>query len=382
MDDYLKWRKEFPILEKTTYLISNSLGAMPRAAAKALEDYSRVWTERGVRAWEETWWNMSANLADQIAPLIGAEPGTISIHQNVTMTQAIVASCFDFSGSQRKVLLTDKEFPSIQYFWYAQRRRGAEIELIETKEDSLRVPLEKLLAAIDDRTLLVPISHVFFRSAYALDVAAVVERAHRVGAHVILDIYQSAGVMPVELKKWKVDFAVSGVLKWLCGGPGACFLYVRPDLASTLEPSLTGWVAHPRPFDFEVGPGAYRSDSYRFMNGTPNVPALYAAAAGPEIIRQIGVGRIRERSLALTRRLIELAKSRGWRVHTPDADHERGGTVTLDVPRGQEVAEELIRREILVDYRPQAGIRVSPHFYNTEGEIDYLIGVIATILEA
>lgn len=382
MNDLLRWRKEFPILETTTYLISNSLGAMPRAVAASLETYARTWATRGVRAWEEGWWEMAVALGDKLAPIIGADPGTVSLHENVTLTQAVIASCFRFEGPRRKVVLTDKEFPSVVYFWHAQRHRGAEIELVRTEEDPLRVPTEKLLAAIDDRTLLVPFSHVLFRSAYVQDVAAIVEKAHRVGAHVILDAYQSAGVLPVEVKKWNVDFAVGGTLKWLCGGPGVAYLYVRPDLARSFEPTLTGWLAHPRPFNFEVGPGAYRDDPFRFLNGTPHIPAFYAAAPGLDVIGQVGVDRIRQRSLELTRRLIAGARERGWRVHTPETDSERGGTVTLDVPRGPEVLQELLRRDILVDYRPQAGIRASPHFYNTEDETDRLLSEIAAILAA
>jgi kynureninase len=381
MKDLLAWREEFPILRTTTYLISNSLGAMPRGVESALHDYAHTWGTRGVRAWEEVWWEMGLKLADLLAPVLGAEPDTISLHQNVTQTQAVIASCFQFDGPRRKVVLIDKEFPSILYFWYAQRGRGAEIELVRTEEDPGCVPTAKLLAAIDERTLLVPVSHVLFKSGCVQDVEAIVERAHRVGAHVVLDTYQSAGALPVEAKKWNVDFMVGGVLKWLCGGPGVAYLYVRPDLAPSLKPAITGWFAQPRPFDFQVGPGDYRDDAYRFANGTPAVAGFYAARPGVEIIREVGVERIRKRSLALTRRLMEGARAHGWRVATPDADEGRGGTVTLDVPRGPEVLEELLRREVMVDYRPGAGIRISPHFYNTEDEVDFAVAEIASILK-
>ncbi|MFB3127155.1 MAG: aminotransferase class V-fold PLP-dependent enzyme, partial [Candidatus Acidiferrales bacterium] len=237
MNDLLGWRKEFPILSTTTYMISNSLGAMPRAVSDSLATYAQSWATRGVRAWEEGWWELPVKLANKIAPLIGADPGTISLHENVTQTQAVVASCFRFDGPRRKVVLTDKQFPSVLYFWHAQQARGAEIELVRTEEDPLRVPTQKLLDAIDERTLLVPVSHVLFRSAYVQDVTAIVEKAHKVGAHVILDAYQSAGVLPIEAKKWNVDFLVGGTLKWLCGGPGVAYLYVRPDLHAKLTPT-------------------------------------------------------------------------------------------------------------------------------------------------
>ncbi len=381
MSELLAWRKEFPILEKTTYLISNSLGAMPRGVEVALGRYAETWATRGVRAWEEGWWEMAARVGDKLAPLLGADPGTVALYGNVTTTQAVIASCFRFDGARRKVVLTDKEFPSVIYFWHAQRAHGAEIELVATDDvDPLRVPLEKLLAAIDERTLLVPLSHVLFRTGYVQDVAAIVEKAHRVGAHVILDTYQSTGVLPVEVKKWNVDFCVGGAIKWLCGGPGVAYLYVRPDLRAKLEPTFTGWFAHQRPFNFEVGPNVYRDDIYRFLSGTPQIACFYGAEPGLDIIRQIGVERIRARSLQLTRYLLERARERGWRVHTPEAEGERGGTIILDVPRGPEVLRELLRRDILVDYRPQAGLRVSAHFYNTEEECDRLLAAITEIL--
>jgi len=380
MKDLLAWREEFPILKTSTYLISNSLGAMPRGVEGALQDYAHTWATRGVRAWDEVWWEMAYKLADLLAPILGADPGTISLHQNVTQTQAVIASCFRFEGPRRKVVLIDKEFPSIQYFWFAQQNLGLEIELVHTEEDPLCASTGKLLEAIDERTVLVPMSHVLFKSGCVQNVEAIVERAHRVGAHVVLDAYQSAGVMPVEARRWKVDFMVGGVLKWLCGGPGVAYLYTRPDLAQSLKPALTGWLAQPQPFEFRVGPGEYRTDAYRFANGTPAVPGFYAARPGMEIIREVGVERIRERSLILTRRLIGAAHEHGWRIGTPEADAQRGGTITLDVPRGPEVLEELLRREVIVDYRPGAGIRLSPHFYSTEDEIDHAIAEIASIL--
>ena len=376
----LDWRKEFPILDTTTYMISNSLGAMPRAVQESMNRYTEIWATRGVRAWEEEWWMMAERLAGKIAPLIGAEPGTTSLHVNVTTTQAVVASCFDFTGPRRKVVLTDKQFPSVLYFWQEQRRRGAEIEMVRTEEDPLRVPTQKLLDAIDEKTLLVPISHVLFRSGYVQDVAAIVEKAHKAGAHVLLDCYQSTGVLPVEAAKWNVDFVVGGVLKWLCGGPGLAYLYVRPDLHAKLKPMLTGWFAHKNPFTFAVEENDYTDQSYRFMTGTSQIPVFYAAEPGLDIINQVGVAAIRERSQLLTRRLIEGATERGWRVHTPEKDSERGGTVTIDVPDGYQVMQELVRRDFLVDFRPNAGVRCSPHFYNTEEEIDRVLAEIAAVV--
>jgi kynureninase len=379
MDHLLKWRDEFPILNRTTYLISNSLGAMPRAVYERVREYAEAWDTRGVRAWEETWWDLAANVGDRLGALLGTEPGTISLHQNVTLTQAVITSCFDFRPPRNKVVLVDMEFPSIVYFYEEQRRRGARIEMVKS-EDGIRIPLEKLLAAIDEQTLLVPVSYVLFRSACIQDACAIIERAHQVGAHVILDVFQAAGTVPLNLRELGADFAVGGVLKWLCGGPGVAYLYVRPDLRPKLEPALAGWMAHQRPFNFEIGKIDRRGDAYRFMNGTPHVPALYACQPGFEIIKQVGVERIRAKSVHQTERLIKGALEKGWRVNTPRDAAERGGTVSVDCPHAQEVMRELIKRDILVDYRPKAGIRLSPHFYNRDEEIDFALEQISEIL--
>jgi kynureninase len=379
MDELLKWRGEFPILDRSTYLISNSLGAMPRGVYDRLHSYADSWAERGVRAWEEGWWDMAVGVGDQIAPLIGAAPGEISLHQNVTVTQAVIASCFDLRRPRNKVVMTDLEFPSIQYFYHAQQQHGARVELVPSS-DPVRFDLDRFLAAIDETTLLVPISMVLFRSAYIVDVRAIIERAHRVGAHVILDVFQAAGTIPVDVRALGADFAVGGVLKWLCGGPGVGYLYVREDLRSRLQPALTGWLAHRRPFAFETGGIDSREDSFRYLNGTPHIPALYACQPGLEILNKAGIAAIRAKSVTMTTRLLEGALSRGWRVNTPQNPAERAGTVSIDCPHAYEVCRELLAREILVDYRPKAGVRISPHFYNRPEECDLALDQIDEIL--
>jgi kynureninase len=379
-DDLIEWRSEFPILENTVYMISNSLGAMPRKVYDRMRSYAETWATRGVRAWAESWWEMPVEVGNQIGPIIGAGPGEVTMHQNVTIAEAIVASCFEFEPPRNRVVYTGLNFPSVTYLYEAQKSRGAEIVMVES-DDGVGVSTEKLIAAIDERTLLVPISHVLFRSAFIQDVQPIIEHAHRMGAYVILDIFQSAGIVPLNVKELEVDFAVGGVLKWLCGGPGGGFLYVRPELAPELEPKMTGWMAHPHPFDFEVGPIRYREDGFRFLNGTPPIPALYAVEPGCRIISEIGVEKIREKSLRQTSRLMELALDRGYTVATPREPARRGGTVSLDVPYAYEVSRELIARDFIVDYRPGAGIRVSPHFYTKDEELDLTIQEIATILE-
>jgi len=379
MDELLNWRPEFPILERTTYLISNSLGAMPRGARDSLNAYADAWSQRGVRAWEEGWWQLADKVAGQIAPLIGARSGEVSLHQNVTTTQAVITSCFDWRGPRNKVVMTDLEFPSVQYFYHEQRRHGAKVELVPSG-NAVHFDLEKFLAAIDETTLLVPISLVLFRSSFIVNAKAIAEKARRVGAHVVLDVFQATGAIPVDVRALGADFAVGGVLKWLCGGPGVAYLYVREDLQQKLRPSLTGWLAHRRPFAFEAGAIDPREDAYRFMNGTPHIPALYACQAGLAILNKVGAQAIRDKSLRMTTRLLEGAKLRGWRVNTAENPEERAGTISVECPHAMEVSRELLARDILIDYRPQAGIRISPHFYNREAECDFALSQMEEIL--
>jgi kynureninase len=374
-----KWRAEFPIVETCTYLVSHSLGAMPRKTAAYLQEFADMWSSRGVRAWHEGWWEIGRETGNLLAPILGAPANAISMHQNVTVAQGIIASCFRYDGPRRKIVMTELDFPSNHYLFEGFRRYGAEIVYVPSA-DPVRLDLDRFLDAIDERTLLVPLSLVLFKSAYITDARAVIEKAHRVGAHVILDVYQGAGTVPMDLAAWEADFAVGGSVKWLCGGPGAGYLYVRPDLAATLQPAFIGWAAHESPFDFATGPIRYAGSPERFQSGTPNVPSLYSARAGYEIVAAIGVPAIRERSLQLTRRLIDAALAAGYRLNTPTSDHERGGSVIIDVPNGAAVADELIRRGVIIDYRPGAGIRVAPHFYNTEAEIDHAMAMLREIV--
>jgi kynureninase len=379
-DDLLRFRPEFPILERTTYMISNSLGAMPRGVQDSVQEYCETWATRGVRAWEEKWWMMALEVGDAIGAIMNAPAGSVSLQLNVTNCQAVVASCFDFSGKRNKVVYSDMNFPSVMYFWEAQRSRGARVQMVST-DDGVHVPTERLLDAIDEETLLVPISHVVFRSSYINDAKAIIEKAHRVGAHVVFDTFQSLGNVPVDVQELNADFTVGGVLKWLCGGAGTSYLYVRPDLGKKLQPKITGWFAHENPFAFEIGEIAYGDPPFRFMQGTSNVPGFYTAMPGLKIIQEAGVKRIREKSKKMTARLIELADQRGWKVNAPRDPEQRGGTVAIDMPNSKEVCAELLRQDVLVDFRPNAGVRFSPHFYNTMEEIDRAIQAVDEILK-
>ena len=375
MDPLLRWRDEFPILDRCTYLVSHSLGAMPQRARRHLAQFADEWDHRGVRAWHEGWWDIGRRTGDLLAPTLGAPAGSITMHQNATVAQAIAASCVSFDGRRRRVLLQDLDFPTNHYLYEGFRRFGAEPVYVPS-DDTVTAPIGRLVEAIDDHTALVPISLVLFRSGALQDVAPVVERAHRVGAMVVLDVYQAAGTVPLDLAALGVDFAVGGSVKWLCGGPGAGYLYVRPDLVAELRPSVVGWAGHAAPFGFETGAIRYAGSIERFQSGTPNVPALYSARAGYEIVAEIGVPAIREKSLRLTRRLMDAAARRGWRLNTPADDDARGGSVVIDVPDSPAVAERLIAADVIVDHRPNAGIRVAPHFYNSEADIDRAIEVM------
>ncbi len=377
MDDLLNWRPEFPILDNTVYMISHSLGAMPRRARDRLNEYAEVWGTRGIRAWEEGWWDMPVTVGDLIGNIIGAGSGEVIITQNVSICQGIVLSCFNWTQRRNKIVSEEMNFPSNLYNYHGV----AQARLVTVpSDDGITVPLERMLAAIDEQTALVSVSHVLFRSSFQQDLAAITRRAHEAGAMVLADIYQSAGVVPLNVRELGVDFATGGSVKWLCGGPGAGYLYVRRDLWSKLEPKFTGWMAHQRPFAFEAGPIEYADDIFRFLNGTPNVPAMYAARSGYEIVGEIGVERIRAKSLRQTRQLIQLAKEAGFRVNSPERDEQRGGVVVMDVPHGYEVTKELSRRDFLVDYRPGAGIRVAPHFYTKDEELDLTVREIQNVL--
>ncbi len=373
-------RAQFEILRHTTYLVSHSLGAMPKQARQSMAEYADMWESRGVRAWAEGWWRLALTLGDAVGRLIGAPTGSVVMHQNVSVVQSLIASCFDFAGPRNKIVYDALNFPSVMYVYEALRPLGARIHVVRS-DDGITVPLERLLEAIDEETLLVPVSHVIFRSGFIQDMRAIVERAHRVGAHVVADTYQSAGCVPVEVTAWDVDFATGGSVKWLCGGPGAAYLYVAPRLQTTLRPRLTGWAAHERPFAFEPGAVEYASDMARFQHGTPSVPALYAAKAGCEIVESIGVEAIRAKSKRQARRLIDQAAAAGIASNSPADPEARSGMVVLEVPEGGAVTQELLRREILVDFRPGAGVRFSPHFYTSDDEIDRAVGALSEILE-
>jgi len=354
---------------------------MPRRTYDRLREYADIWASRGVRAWAEGWWNMPVSIGDELAKIIGADPGTVVMHQNVSICQSLILSALEPTPQRNKIVYSELNFPSVMYVYEAHARDGKlRIEIVKS-DDGITVPLQRMLDAIDESTLLVPFSHVLFKSAFLQDAKAIIDRAHAVGALVVLDTYQSAGTVPFSVKELNADFATGGSVKWLCGGPGAGYLYVRPDLQQELQPKTTGWMAHESPFAFDTELH-YANNITRFLHGSPAIPALYAAMSGYEIINQIGVNRIREKSVRQTEYLIKLAEEAGFEVTSPKNSAERAGTVTVAHESAASIAKELIRREFVIDYRPGAGVRISPHFYTTDNELELVVEEMKKIRDA
>jgi kynureninase len=352
---------------------------MPRTVPDRLAEYAEAWRTKGVRAWASGWWEMPLAVGDAVAPLIGAAKGEVAMAPTVTLAQAAILSAMDFTRGRDTVVMTALDFPSVRYaFEQLAPKLGARVVVVPS-EDGIGIDQDRLHAAIDERTALVAVSHVLFRSAYILDAAALCAHAHAQGAVVSLDAYHSVGVIPVDVHASGADFLTGGVLKWLCGGPGGCFVYASPAARERFAPALTGWQAHRRPFAFDEAMD-YADGITRWLGGTPVVPALYAALEGPRLVGEAGLAAIRAKSARQTARLIALADARGYRVSAPPEAARRGGTVAFDVPHGAEVAQALLARDVVIDYRPGAGIRVAPHFYTTDEEVERVVGEIDEIL--
>ena len=379
MDPLDRWRDEFPILAHAVYMISNSLGAMPRQTARNLAEYAEVWATRGVRGWEERWWEMPLEVGNKIARVIGAPRDTVSMHENVTSAHMTALSCERPRPSRNVIVCSAMDFPSMIYLYRAQQANGFELRVVPGEAD-LSSSVERVVDAIDQRTAVVAMSHVLFRTSYIVDARAIAEKARAVGASMILDTYQSAGIIPVDVTDLGVDFAVGGCLKWLCGGPGNAFLYTRPDRLKTASPSFTGWVSRATPFGFDADDETRRPDAMHMMNGTPSIPAYYAALAGLDIINEVGVPAIRARSKAMTARLLALVDAHGFTSAAARDPERLAGTVAINVPDAALVSKTLKARNFLVDYRPPVGIRVSPHFYNTTDEIEQIVSELAAIV--
>jgi len=372
--DVAALRKRFPTLAKKTHFISHSLGAMPREAVDAVRDFTDRWTRESIEAWHE-WLPMVSKAGDEIGALIGAPRGTVTMHQNVSTWMGIIASCLDFTGPRNRVLSTDMNFPSVHYVWKEHERLGARLDLVKS-DDRITIDPQKFIDAIDDTTAMVVVELVLFRSGYLQDAKAIIRAAHAKGALTVVDAYQAEGTVPVDVVDLDADFFTGGSVKWLCGGPGAAYCYIKRELIERFEPRLCGWFSHEEPFAFELDRIRYRKDAMRYMGGTPSVPALYSSAPGREIVRKIGIPRIRQKSRRQVALAVGLAQSHGLKVNTPLNPDRRGGMVCVDFAGSERVHDQLLRRGFLVDWRPGSGIRLSPHFYTTDEEIESIFDEI------
>ena len=380
-DPLLAWREEFPTVETTLHFASHTLGAMPRGVEEALRRYALLWRSRGIRAWEDEWFRLPLETADVLASILAAGPGTVTMFENVTIAQAVALSGVDFAGPRRRLVCTAEDFPSVLYLYEGLARRGAEVVRVPARAAPgapagvapRHVEVADLVAAIDERTAVVALSHVLFRTAELLDLEPVVRRAHECGALVLVDAYQSVGTVPVDVGALGLDLVTGGSVKWLCGGPGAGWLYVSPRLRERFEPAVTGWFAHAEPFAFDPGPTRRDAGARRFYAGTTSVVAYAAARPGYEIVARVGVRAIREKSLRQTGRMIALADEYGFRVASPRAPEQRGGTVCLDLPRAAGVCQALLAGEVLLDHRPGVGLRLAPHFYTSDDEVEQVM---------
>ncbi|MDD9955797.1 MAG: aminotransferase class V-fold PLP-dependent enzyme [Anaerolineaceae bacterium] len=379
-DPLLAWRPEFPVLERCHYLVSHSLGAMPRGVRASLAAYADSWERRGVRAWNESWWTLGREVADSIAPLLNAPAGSLVLQQNASIANSVLFSALDFSDPRRnRVVISDMDFPSDSFALRQWTPPGVDICMLRSP-DGIGLDIDELLAAIDERTRLVSLSHVLFRSGCILPARDIVTRAQAVGAQVLLNGYHSVGVIPVDVAALEVDFYVGGTLKWLCGGPGGVFLYVRPDLLAGLRPKVSGWLALQQPFAFDSERFPLREDIGRLQNGTPGIASLHAIRPGIDIVRKVGVAAIRKKSRRQTALLVDLARRAGHALGSPLEAERRAGTVTLMPAHAWEVSRELLARDYVVDYREGAGIRIAPHFYTCDGEARGVMQAVDDIL--
>lgn len=371
-------RKEFPILERCVYLISNSLGAVPRQASEALHNFYLMWEKEGVGAWQKEWWSLSRIVGNQVASLLGAGEDEVTMMTNATHCHWVALSTKFLSRDERrnKVILTDHDFPSTIYaVSKISEFMGWKLEMVESSGHP-GINVEDILKRMDEKTIFVVTSHVYFKSAYIQNIKQIAARARQIGALSLIDGYHAPGIIPVNVKQLDVDFYVGGCLKWLCGGPGNAFLYVRPELSENLQPQLTGWFAHKNPFLFDKEM-EYAQGAFRFMSGTPPVPCLYTAKSGLDIVKKIGISKIRNKSLTLTEKIIKKAKERNFHLFTPEGENLRGGAVSISLFHAFPVKQALEKRGIKVDFRKGRDneediIRVGPHFYTRDEEIDIL----------
>jgi kynureninase len=362
-------RDQFPILDNSTYFVSHSMGAAPRNAKAALETYWDEWAGEGPEAWE-AWIPRIGEIADGIGAIIGAPPASVFLGPNVSVLQVALASCLSFAGPTRnEVVYESLQFPSLTYVWKEWERYGA-VNRIIPSDDGRSIPTERILEAITERTAIAVLSHAYYVSGALADIRAIQAHCREFGTLLCVDAYQTTGVVPYDVTQWDLDVVTGGSHKWLCGGPGCGWIYIKPSLLEYFRPAVTGWFAHAQPFAFEPAPIVHAPSMYRFATGTPTIPGYVVAKPGHDLIREIGVERIREHNVRLTSKLASLALERGLRVNTPLDPSRRTGWIGLDFDGSERICRELIARRVFVDYRPGCGIRVGPHFYTTDDDID------------
>ena len=377
-EDLLPLRADYPVLATKTYLASHTLGAMHRRTPERLQEFSRLWAEQGVVAWEQ-WAPEVERVADLVGSLVGAPPGTTVLRQNVADLLGDLVVSLDWSGRRNRVVTSALEWPGSLHTWSQIGRLGGEAVVVPAEPDGLGFDVQRMVDAVDERTLLVECSHVLFRTSTVVDLGPVVEKAHAVGALVVVDGYQAAGTLPVDVVGLGADVYLGGSVKYLSGGPGNGWMHVSPSLVDRLEPVTTGWFGQAQPFAFDPEI-AYAPGIRRFAGGTPGVPAAYAAAPAYQALADIGLDRIRQRSQSMTQPLVEAALERGFTVRSPLDPASRGGHVTIDPGDAARVTEGLIARGTVVDHRPGVGIRVSPHFYNTPDEALGVLDAMSEVL--
>jgi kynureninase len=379
--DLAHYRDEFPVLERKAYLISASLGPISRRAQSSLNEYLDAWAMKGAPdpVWEEHVFPRMRSVKETFASLVGADGDELAITTNVSLALSTIVSCLDFSGERRKLILSELDFPTDGHVFLAQERRGAEVVILKSP-DGLTVPLESYEAAIDETTAAVCINRVLYRSSSLVDAKAVCDMARRAGAWSVVDDFHGAGIVPVDVHDMGCDFYTTGVLKWLCGGPGLTFLYARRNLLPSLEPAVTGWFATREPFSFDLEHLDYHPSARRLEHGTPPAPVAFLAQGGLDIITEVGPARIRERMGELSDRVIAGADETGLEVRTLRDRHARGGLVNVRVgDEARKVCHALLDRDVCTDYRGD-GLRISPHFFNTEDDVDRLFRELRDVL--
>jgi kynureninase len=371
------YREQFPILARKTYLNSCSLGALSRRSMEAMATFQELWNEHGAQAWYSMWMGELAALREKFARLINAKPHEIALAPNVSVALGEIAGALDFGGRD-KVLVADMDFPTLAYQWLARQRQGLQVEFVPSPDGST-LPADLFTQRVDERTALVATSRVYFLSGYIQDVRAIAEAAHRHGAYVVVDDYQGTGQIPLDVKELGIDFLVTGTLKWLMGGPGVAMIYVREELIPRLAPAMTGWWAARDQFDFRTTQLAFRDDAQRLEAGTPAVAPVYCASAALDIVHEVGVQRIRERTRYLSDDLTRRIQQKGWKLLGPVESERRSSIVVVHMDRPQEIVQALTARNIIVDSRPDR-VRISPHFYNTVAENEAIVDAMDEIL--